>query len=115
MTRQKVIDTVYLDIDKLVGKDIDSVISDLSDIRRELKIKYFELGLAPNIILECAPGEYEDQYFFLCERMETDIEMATRHAKLNKSKVRHEKEDAKKKESRLRQYTKLKKEFGEKL
>ena len=112
MKRQTIIDNVKLNLDDYVGNGLDSVVDYVSKLRDELKSKYH------NITLEVDYGwaeHIQDSYYLSCERLETDIEVAKRKEKLQKSRVRHVKEEEKAKENRYRQYKKLKKEFGEQI
>lgn len=106
MKPHMIMDTADFDLDKYIGMDIDMLIDTLKDISSDLKSKYNSVTLDVGSICD---GEY----VFVCTRLETTIEMAERKAKLEKSKVRHDREEEKKKDARFRAYHKLKKEFGD--
>lgn len=110
MKRQYVTDIVGLKLEDFVGKQIDSIIDHMIEIRDQLKMKYSDVTFEIDY-----NGFYDnpDGYYFNCKRLETDIEVAVRKEKLQKSKARHMRDEEKAKENRLRQYKKLKKEFGE--
>lgn len=109
MKRHTIIDHIRIDLDDLVGKGMDSLVDYVSELRDDLKSRYCNITLEIDYMSDCD----SERYYLSCERLESDIECLKRKEKLEKSRVRHVREEIKEKETRFRQYKKLKKEFGE--